>query len=347
MLHERSVPVFLKILTYFIFFLFLLFQSTYVKAFDTAQNLSSNYTFVKKYSNPSDYNNNIIFISSRKPIYQSYLDPNFNIKFNAILIRKIIQYCVVKETRRDDGHREETHEWVKYKDYSDYNQDYTSTFKPYEKYFNFKIGNYMVISNTFNNIEPRSFIPTDFDIKSFSKSQASLKLTYLGDGYFFDRNFPDHRDLYTRLHNCRNQDTYIKFDVFNPQKVSVLGLLNNGNITHVDFFKYDFSVIYDDKISPNSFIAENVSKERIKMISSGIFIILILIILLFYYHRSYFSLMAISFLIITSTLIRAYYITKFPIKFKYMFLYSIFGLVVILLYFYRQISQIVDILLIS
>lgn len=345
MLHAKPVPIFLKVLTYFLFILFLIFQATYVKVVDTAQNLLTNYTFIKKYSNPSDYNNSIIFISSGKPIYQSYLDLDFNLYFRTILIRKSVMYCVVKETRRDDGHREETHEWVKYQDHSNYYQ--TPTYSPYEKYFDFKIGNYNVYSSTFNNIETSVYIPSKNDITRFSKSPASRELVYLGDGYFFDRNFPDHRDLYIRVHNCRNQDSYVKFDVYNPKKVSVFGLLKDGNISHVDFFKYDLSVIYNDKISPNRFVADNVSKERIKAISIGIVVIIDLIILFVYYHRSIYSLIAISFLIIASIQIRAYYVNSFPIEFKYIFFYSVFGLIVILIYYCKQISLIVNILLIS
>lgn len=348
MMHDRSVPPLLKIITYIIFFLFLFFQVTYVKAFDTARNLLSNYTLIKKYSNPEEYNNKIIYISSGKPIYQSYYDSDFNMRFKMILIRKTVRHCIVKESRRDDGHREETHEWVSYQEFSRYYYfEKKTAFTDYEKYFDFKIGNYTIVSNTFKNLGSTDYIPPKIEIDRFLKSRASLDLIYLGEGYFFDRHFPDHRNLYTRLHSCRNQDTYVKFEIYNPKKVSVFGLVIDGKIFHADFLKYDFSVIFNGKISPNQFVADSVFRERTKTIVSGILVIIFLIVLFFHYHRSFFSILSLSFLILITFNIRSYYMSNFPIKFKYVIFYSVFALVIAAFYFNRQISQLISIFLMS
>lgn len=348
MLNQERVPLIIKIITYILIYKFLYFQITYIKAFDTATCLLSNYSLIKKLSNSSNYNGKIIFVSSGKQIYQNYLDQYFYISFNTIFIKKVVRYCVVRDNKREDGSHDLTHEWVQYQDFSNYYEfRQNPLFSSYEKYFDFQIGNYIVNASSFNIIKTDRYVLSTDDIDSFSKSPASSKLTYLGDGYFFDSNFPDHRDLYTRLHNCRNSDSYIIFEVYNPLKVSIFGLLNNGIISHADFLKYDFSVIYDGKIAPNQFIADSISKERTKTIVTGILIIIILIIIFIYYNQPLFSIFIISFLILASIQIRAYYFSNFPIRFKYMLFYSICGIVFILFLFGRDFLYLLNILLLS
>lgn len=293
-------PSIFKLALYILIILFAFFQGSYVKSVYTSQKQLNNFSYIKKNSNPQEYNNKIIYISSKNPKYETYFEPDFNISFKTAFIRKVVKQCVLTSVKTDDYELG----WKTYK-----NKDLSSSvFNGYEKYFDFKIGNYTVISKSFKKyFKPTCYILSKRDVDNFVSSFAVVDLKYRGDGYFFIRYFENNKNLYKRISDCTLGDMYVFFETYEFEEVSLFGFLNDSKIYHLNSLKYDFSNIYNEKVLPNEMMSKFIRKEKKKTTYSGIALLVILILLYTYFNQTTFSICTLSFIVTYSIYNYVYY----------------------------------------
>lgn len=317
----------IKIGVFFTFIYFWFFIFEFFNAIKTAKILESNYYWIKKKSKTSDYKDKIIFLASSKHKLQKYHDSNFGLTFQSIIIRKRAYCCYV--SRSDDS--SDDNYWYETDNTSPaYPYRENSSYRQYTQYLDFTIGNYIVNSGSFNNIETTKYILSENEIDSFSKSPASKDFIYLGDGYFFDKHFSNNKNLFRRFHFCSDKDLYVAFEIYNPKSISILGIVNDGIISHIDFLGYDYSKIYDKKMKPDQIFFDTIFQEK-----SRIFITLLVIIFLLFllnHYQTSFAIFSVIFLTLTVLFECSCILDNFPIKPLYFFSF----LLIILIYLIKR-----------
>lgn len=321
-----------KLLIYVVLYLIICSQIKYSKAISTAFSLNLNFSIIKKHYDSSYYNNNIIYLSSGKPIFQNYFEKDFNLCFNSILIKKTVKHCTPVKMPGLNDRMEKVNRWVEKNDLHNNNP----SFAPYSKYLMFSVGNYIINSSTFNNIEPYEYILSDDEIYNFSKSSASSDLIYLGSGYFFDKNFHGtYKSLEYRRDFCKVNDRMVKFEIYNPKNVSILGFLNDNIISRINFFEYqNLSKILDKKMNHTQYIYDAINIERKDLVLYEVILIIMLIYVSISYHNYVFLFSYLSLRIYISMIIKSYFYSK-PTDIN-TFIFYTFMILTVMIYFFDK-----------
>lgn len=321
-----------KILIYVFLLASVFIHFTYNSSLNSCQCLLKNYTKINKFSNPNDYEGKIVFISSSKPKYQIIYNKEFNMNFTAAFVQKNVKRCRLVSGRNNHVDSE----WL------------PAISKDNSVYSSFQIGNFSIDTESFDNsmLQLQAFIPSEEMINNFNKSSAAENYYYLDRGYFFDKSFPQ-KSLKRRLSDCTLHDKFVKFKIMNYNSLSILGVVENGEIKYFNYYSIDFSGIFNGKISLNEYVSNLMKNLKKQVYFLGFAAVLILIILVCICDRINFAIFAVAFMIVSIVNIKAFCLYYFPIRFKPMFATTISILMSLLFFYSNRIPEIINVLLLN
>lgn len=307
-------------------------QFSYNISLNSCQCLLRNYTKVNKFANPKDYEGKIVFLSSSKPKYQALYNKEFNIEIKAAYAKVIIKHCYAHFNKNNHV------------------QNAWSSNYPFanESYSMINVGNFTIDTKSFysSQFQLQTFVPSKEEIINFEQSAAAIKYNYLSQGYFFDKSFPS-KKLKPRINDCTLNDKFVRFDVFKPESISILGVIEKGYLKHFDYYTIDFSGVFDGKITLNSLINNFINGKKQQVFALGLISISILIIFFVLCNRFYFSIFAFVILIVSTLNIKSLCLQYFPIKFKPLFATTLTILMSLAFFYSNKIPIFIKIMLLN